>query len=147
MPAKSKAQQRAMAIAEHSPSKLYGRNKGLLKMSHQQLHDFAATKTGRLPQKVAKSAKGSGPFSLGQLAGGFKTPASAVSIPGFKMGGLGKTPGFNSPGITGRLRPRAAFSNPKLGPIGSMGSRFGSGPMEHADMKKGYKSMGSCKDY
>lgn len=33
-----------MAIAEHNPGKLYGRNKGLLKMSHKQLHDFAATK-------------------------------------------------------------------------------------------------------
>jgi len=52
MPAKSKAQQEAMAIAEHSPSKLYGRNKGLLKMSHQQLHDFAATKRKGLPTRV-----------------------------------------------------------------------------------------------
>lgn len=33
-----------MAIAEHHPGELYGRNKGLLKMSHEQLHDFAVTK-------------------------------------------------------------------------------------------------------
>ena len=33
-----------MAIAEHAPAKLYKRNKGLLKMSKSQLHDFAATK-------------------------------------------------------------------------------------------------------
>lgn len=50
MPAQSKAQQMAMAIAEHNPSKLYGRNKGMLKMSHQQLHDFAATKRKGLPR-------------------------------------------------------------------------------------------------
>lgn len=56
MPAKSKKQQQAMAIAEHEPGKLYARNKGLLKMSHEQLHDFAATKTKGLP-KVADHTK------------------------------------------------------------------------------------------
>jgi hypothetical protein len=54
MPAKSKAQQEAMAIAEHSPGKLHAKNKGLLKMSHSQLHDFAATKRKGLPEKVGK---------------------------------------------------------------------------------------------
>ena len=44
MPAKSEAQRRLMAIAEHSPEKLYKKNRGVLKMSHSQLHDFAATK-------------------------------------------------------------------------------------------------------
>lgn len=53
MPAKSKAQQEAMAIAEHSPDKLYAKNKGLTKMSKGQLHDFAATKRSGLPDKVA----------------------------------------------------------------------------------------------
>jgi len=43
MPAVSRAQRVAMAIAEHSPGELYGRNKGLLGMSHQQLHDFTST--------------------------------------------------------------------------------------------------------
>ena len=50
-----------MAIAEHNPKKLYKKNKGLLKMSHQQLHDFAfwgprktATPRRGLPQKVGK---------------------------------------------------------------------------------------------
>lgn len=33
-----------MAIAEHEPSKLFARNKSALKMTHSQLHDFAATK-------------------------------------------------------------------------------------------------------
>ena len=44
MPATSRAQQQVMAIAEHEPGKLYKRNRGLLKMSHSQLHDFASTK-------------------------------------------------------------------------------------------------------
>jgi hypothetical protein len=51
MPAKSKAQQEAMAIAEHNPSKLKPRNRGLLGMSHQQLHDFAATPRKGLPKR------------------------------------------------------------------------------------------------
>jgi hypothetical protein len=43
MPAVSEKQREAMAIAEHEPEKLYAKNKGMLKMTHQQLHDFAAT--------------------------------------------------------------------------------------------------------
>ncbi len=54
MPAKSKAQQKVMAIAEHSPGKLYKKNKGLAKMSKSSLHDFASTKTKGLPQKKSK---------------------------------------------------------------------------------------------
>lgn len=49
MPSESKAEQAAMAIAEHNPSKLYKRNRGLLKMSYSQLHDFASTPTRHLP--------------------------------------------------------------------------------------------------
>lgn len=44
MPAVSTKQRELMAIAEHHPSKLQKKNRGVLKMSHQQLHDFAATK-------------------------------------------------------------------------------------------------------
>lgn len=51
MPAVSKRQRRVMAIAENHPEKLYGKNKGLLKMSKSQLHDFAATKEKGLPAK------------------------------------------------------------------------------------------------
>ena len=57
MPAQSQKQQQLMAIAEHSPSKLQSKNRGVLKMSHSQLHDFAATKTKNLPKK-APSGKG-----------------------------------------------------------------------------------------
>ena len=52
MPALSQAQQQAMAIAEHNPSKLFKRNKGLLGMRKQQLHDFAATPRTELPKKL-----------------------------------------------------------------------------------------------
>jgi hypothetical protein len=51
MPSVSKKQQQVMAIAEHAPGKLYQRNRGLLGMSHEQLHDFAATPTDGLPEK------------------------------------------------------------------------------------------------
>ncbi len=51
MPAKSKKQRKAMAIAKHHPSKLYKRNKALLKMSKRQLHEFASTKEKGLPKK------------------------------------------------------------------------------------------------
>jgi len=54
MPATSKAQRRLMAIAEHDPSAVYARNKGVLDMTKDQLHDFAATKEKKLPQKVKK---------------------------------------------------------------------------------------------
>ena len=56
MPAVSKAQQEAMAIAEHNPSKLKSSNRGLLKMSHQQLHDFAATPRKGLPNRAKSMA-------------------------------------------------------------------------------------------
>jgi hypothetical protein len=52
MPAKSVAQRKAMAIAEHHPSKLNKDNSGLLQMSHSQLHDFASTSEKSLPKKV-----------------------------------------------------------------------------------------------
>jgi len=57
MPAQSKAQQEVMVIAEHNPSALYARNRGVLNMSKKQLHDFANTKTKNLPnKKTQKSA-------------------------------------------------------------------------------------------
>ena len=49
MPAESKKQRRLMAIAEHHPSKVYSRNRDVLKMSKAQLHDFAKTEEKGLP--------------------------------------------------------------------------------------------------
>lgn len=57
MPAKSISQRRLMAIAEHHPSKLYSRNKGVLSMSKSQLHDFAATKEKGLRGKMHELAR------------------------------------------------------------------------------------------
>lgn len=55
MPAVSKKQRRMMAIAEHHPSKLYGRNRGALTMTKTQLHHYAATKEKGLPKKKRKT--------------------------------------------------------------------------------------------
>jgi len=57
MPAKSKKQRRAMAIAEHHPEKLYKRNRGLKKMSKSDLHDYATTKEKGLPKKKRRRVK------------------------------------------------------------------------------------------
>ncbi len=52
MPAPSKAMRQASAIAKHHPEKLYKRNRGLLKMSKEDLSDFASTKEKGLPMHV-----------------------------------------------------------------------------------------------
>jgi hypothetical protein len=57
VPAKSRAQQIATAIAEHHPEKLYERNKGLAQMSKSQLSDFASTSKKNLPYRVGKEPK------------------------------------------------------------------------------------------
>jgi len=43
-PAVSTKQRQLMAIAEHEPSKVHKANRGVLKMSKSQLHDYASTK-------------------------------------------------------------------------------------------------------
>ncbi|HXE55054.1 MAG TPA: hypothetical protein VN541_18675 [Tepidisphaeraceae bacterium] len=57
MPAVSKAQQRVMAIAEHDPRALYRKDRSLLRLSHQQLHDFAATPSRALPERKSGSLR------------------------------------------------------------------------------------------
>ena len=57
MPAVSQAQQRVMAIAEHAPEKLKKKNRGLLRMTHEQLHDFASTPRAGLPEKAGRLAR------------------------------------------------------------------------------------------
>lgn len=64
MPAKNEKQRVAMAIAEHEPEKLYKRNRGMLKMSKEQLHDFAV--------KSEKSTKGSPSFTPDEISQGFR---------------------------------------------------------------------------
>lgn len=55
MPAKSKAEQQFMAICEHNPKHARGKCPNMTK---QQFHEFAATPTTNLPQKVGKTRKG-----------------------------------------------------------------------------------------
>lgn len=50
MPARSKAQRRLFAIAEHHPDELPPKYRRLDLLTHQQLHDFAATPEAGLPQ-------------------------------------------------------------------------------------------------
>lgn len=63
MPAKSQAQQRAMAIALASKrkkipkSKLRGASKEMAKISEEKLEEFASTKRKGLPKKVCKKNK------------------------------------------------------------------------------------------
>jgi hypothetical protein len=68
MPARSKAQQMATAIAEHNPSELYSRNKAMLGMTHEQLHDFAATKRKKLPARVKQKKPKSGQMNTASRA-------------------------------------------------------------------------------
>jgi len=57
MPATSDKQRIAAAIAEHEPEKLYKRNKGMAKMTHQQLHDYAATKGLKKKKKKTRTER------------------------------------------------------------------------------------------
>lgn len=57
MPAVSVAQRKLMGLAEHNPSAVHKKNLGVLKMTRDQLSDFASTTEKGLPKKV-KSSKG-----------------------------------------------------------------------------------------
>jgi hypothetical protein len=89
MPAKSKAQQQAMAIAEHHPEAATGAAKEMAEsMSKETLHDFAATPTKGLP----KHRKAAGEhfvhgFMCGYLrktAGPMSGIARALDAPGMR---------------------------------------------------------------
>lgn len=54
MPAKSEAQRKLMAIAEHHPEKVNPENRGVLEMSKKDLHDFASTSEKGLPEHTKK---------------------------------------------------------------------------------------------
>jgi hypothetical protein len=42
-----------MAVAENNPSKLYKKNRGVLKMGAKAMHDFAATARKGLPKRAS----------------------------------------------------------------------------------------------
>ena len=50
MPAPSKAVQQAAAIALHHPEKLHKENRSFLKMTKEQLHEYASTAHKGLPK-------------------------------------------------------------------------------------------------
>jgi len=57
MPAVSKKQRRLMAMAEHHPEKVKKKNKGVLKMSDDQLREFSETEESGLPIRKRKRRK------------------------------------------------------------------------------------------
>jgi hypothetical protein len=63
MPSVSAAQQRFFGGWEHNPEQMHGPKP---KMTHEQMHDFAATSTKDLPDHVSKKPKrhfGGNPFA------------------------------------------------------------------------------------
>lgn len=62
MPSESVAQQKLMQIAEHHPSAVSAKNRGVLQMSHQQLHDFAAGSEHGKPEHVGHPHENLGPY-------------------------------------------------------------------------------------
>jgi hypothetical protein len=50
MPAPSRAMQQAAAIAKHHPEKLHKENRSLLKMTDEQLEEYASTPHEGLPK-------------------------------------------------------------------------------------------------
>ena len=52
MPAPSRKARRAWAIAKHHPDQLYVRNRGMLKATRRQMHDFASTPEKGLPTRT-----------------------------------------------------------------------------------------------
>ena len=57
MPAKSKAMRKAAAIAMHHPDQLHVKNRGLARMSLEQLAHYASTPERRLPAHVKEAKK------------------------------------------------------------------------------------------
>ena len=57
MPALSRRQQIAMAIALHNPSKLHKANRGMAQMSDTQLQEFASTPRKGLPETAHPKAQ------------------------------------------------------------------------------------------
>ena len=57
MPAVSKKQRQAAAIAEHHPEILHHENKGFLDMTQEDLHKVASTKEKGLPEKKRKKSQ------------------------------------------------------------------------------------------
>ena len=57
MPSVSKKQRKLMAVAEHNPSAVSEKNKGVLNMSQDDMRDFAATPETNLPERKGHAPK------------------------------------------------------------------------------------------
>lgn len=90
MPAKSKAQQRYFAIAEHDPSALRG---PMPNMSLAQMHDFAAGSMKGKPEHVKKSDP---PKHAASHHSGRLTAADRRAIPKSQFAVPSKAPGPGS---------------------------------------------------
>jgi hypothetical protein len=58
MPSVSDSQRKLMALAEHHPEKVHDENRGVLKMSKRQLHDYASTKGLKKKHKKSSGKRG-----------------------------------------------------------------------------------------
>ena len=58
MPARSKAQRRLFAIAEHHPDQVSAKNRSVLTMNLADMAHFASTPEKGLPRHVRKPKKG-----------------------------------------------------------------------------------------
>lgn len=56
-----------MQIAEHAPEKLYARNRGVLGMTHSQLHDFSVGSEKGKPEYAPKKKRGIKHIQLGKM--------------------------------------------------------------------------------
>lgn len=57
MPTVSRSFRRLAGMAEHHPEKVNPENKGILKMTQSQLHDFASTPEKGLPEHVKRGRR------------------------------------------------------------------------------------------
>lgn len=60
MPAVSDKQRKLMAIAEHHPDQVSAKNRGVLSMDKEQLHDFASTKGLKKKKSLTNAFKPKG---------------------------------------------------------------------------------------
>lgn len=105
MPAKSVAQQQAMAIAEHHPEKATGAAKEMAEsMSKDTLHDFAATKTKGLPKHKHKK-EASMNYLHGFMCGYLRKQAAElpVAIRKALVGNYGSNVSAGTGAIAGRM--------------------------------------------
>jgi hypothetical protein len=88
-----------MAIAEHHPEEVNPENRGVLKMSHRQLHDFASTPEKGLPEYAAD-----GETPTKWMQGAVKRPGALTA----KAHAAGESPmtfaheHYHSPGLIGQ---------------------------------------------